>query len=92
MDRDGKMSAGVYAWTDVLGGITPAAFVPEGKTLPIDRVVDCREARAAKSGGRDLRYSVCVAWKQRCLFPDTEQRGYVEEGSHVREIPYHNGG
>lgn len=69
-----------------------AAFVPEGKTLPIDRVADCREARAAKSGGRDLRYSVCVAWKQRCLFPDTEQRGYVEEGSHVREIPYHNGG
>lgn len=90
MDRDGKVYVGVYAWTDVHGIITPEAFVLEGKTLTIDRVVDCREARATKSGGRGLRYTVCVAQKQVCLFMDTERRWYVEEGSHVREIPYNN--
>ncbi len=78
----------VCAKCDEAGRITPVAFTREGQTLPITRVVECREAKETRAGGRGFRYLVRVGDHQTCLYMDEERRWYVEEEQNVREIPY----
>ena len=87
-----RISVPVRARTDVQGRITPEAFTLRGQTLVISRVVDCRPARETKQGGQGTRYTVVAGQMRLRLLLDDEQRWYVEEEQHVREIPRYNGG
>lgn len=84
----GRIYVKVCARTDENGHITPVAFTREGLTLPITRVLECREAKETREGGRGTRYLVRAGEHQACLYLDEERRWYVKEDEHVREIPY----
>lgn len=88
----GKVYVSVWARAEPDGRIIPEAFKLRGQTLVVERVLERREARATKAGGRGTRYTVRVGQAQACLFMDEERRWYVEEEEHVREVPHHDGG
>ncbi len=78
----------VCARADEKGNITPVAFTMNGQTLPIARVIERRDARETKAGGRGKRFLVRVGNKQICLYLDEDRRWFVEVEDNVREIPY----
>ena len=89
---EGKTYVWVRARTDENGRTTPEAFRLGDALLPIARVVERREARATKQGGRGTRCTVVVGQTRMYLYLDEDRRWFVEEESHVRKIPHHHGG
>jgi len=81
----------VRACADEQGRVTPEMLRLRGQTLKIDRVVDCRPARQTRQGGSGIRYTVLIGQTPLRLCWD-DRRWYVEEESHVREVPYFHGG
>lgn len=82
----------VSADTDEAGRVTPVSMVLHGVSMAIDRVLDCRQAHATKTGGQGMRYTVRIGHAQAYLFQDDDQRWFVEEDEHVRQVPHHDGG
>ncbi len=70
--------------TDETGLITPLSLVFRGSRIPIDRVLERRQAHAVKTGGQGMRYTVRIGSRQAYLFQDDAQRWFVEEFGHVR--------
>jgi hypothetical protein len=82
----------VSAETDETGQITPFLLILRGVKLPIDRVLDRRQAHATKAGGQGMRYTVRIGKNQAYLFQDDAQRWFVEEDDDVRQVPHYDGG
>lgn len=75
----------VEAHYDALGNITPLQIVWEdGRSFPVDRVLDVRRAASRKIGGGGLRFTVRILGQQRYLFFD-ENRWFVEGKSEQME-------
>ncbi|MBQ4551422.1 MAG: hypothetical protein IKM26_00165 [Clostridia bacterium] len=68
------------------GSITPHALTFHDQQFIIDRVLDRRPAAATKAGGQGMRYTVRIGGKQTYIFLDEQQRWFVEEKEHVRQI------
>lgn len=68
------------------GSITPHALTFHDQQFIIDRVLDRRPAAATKAGGQGMRYTVRIGDKQTYIFQDEQQRWFVEEKEHVRQI------
>ena len=62
------------------GSITPHALTFH------DQQLDRRPAAATKAGGQGMRYTVRIGGKQTYIFLDEQQRWFVEEKEHVRQI------
>lgn len=77
---------------DETGKITPTSLVFQGQVLPIDQVLERRQAHATKTGGQGMRYTIRIGKHQTYLFQDDAQRWFVEEENHVRKIPPDNRG
>jgi hypothetical protein len=69
---------------DETGRITPISLVFRGTRIPIDRVLERKQAHAIKTGGQGMRYTVRIGPHQAYLFQDDAQRWFVEELGHVR--------
>ena len=69
----------VLARTDEDGFITPVAITwDDGRTFPVDRVLDRRQAASLKVGGTGLRYLVRIGHATTYLFYENP-RWFVEE-------------
>lgn len=73
----------VVASFDEEGLATPLILRFEGRELPIDRMMDRRQAAATKAGGQGMRYTIRIGSHQTYLFQDEHQRWFVEERLHV---------
>ena len=69
----------VLARIDEDGCITPVSITWEdGRTFPIDRVLDRRQAASLKVGGTGMRYLVRIGQTTTYLFHE-DPRWFVEE-------------
>ncbi|HPY95231.1 MAG TPA: hypothetical protein PLR12_07355 [Clostridia bacterium] len=87
-----KVYVPVRAQADEAGLITPEGLTVDGNALVIDRVLERREARQTKQGGRGVRYLVRAGHWEAYLYRDEDRRWYLEEDEHVRQIPCFDGG
>ena len=69
---------------DENGLITPVSLMMRGIRMDIDRVLERRQARATKTGGQGMRYTVRIGSRQAFLFQDDERRWFMEEDDRVR--------
>lgn len=87
-----KVYVRVRARADERGCVTPEGFALGGRDLMIDQVLEHREARQTKRGGRGTRYLVRAGGWRGYLYRDEERRWYLEEDEHVRQISRLHGG
>lgn len=65
-DRQGKILPVMFWWDD-------------GRSYPIDKVLDIRRAASLKAGGIGIRYTCRILGKERCLYyDDFGQQWFVE--------------
>ena len=73
-----KVFVNVLARYDTEGGIVPVSVTWEdGRTFPVDRVLEMRPAASLKVGGAGLRYRVRIGRSETYLFLE-ENRGFGE--------------
>ena len=73
-----KVFVNVLARYDTEGGIVPVSVTWEdGRTFPVDRVLEMRAAASLKVGGAGLRYRVRIGRSETYLFLE-ENRWFVE--------------
>lgn len=69
----------VISRTDEDGRVTPVSIVWEdGRTFPVERVLDARQAASLKVGGTGMRYLVQIGSRETFLFYEGP-RWFVEE-------------
>ena len=80
-----KVFVQVSADFDVAGRIHPRAIVWEdGRTFPIDRVLDVRPAPSLKVGGCGMRYTCRIRGQETYLYLDGSQ--WFMEGKDAKTI------
>ena len=73
-----KVFVNVLARYDTEGGIVPVSVTWEdGRTFPVDRVLEMRPAASLKVGGAGLRYRGRIGRSETYLFLE-ENRWFVE--------------
>lgn len=73
----------VTACYDEEGIATPLTLRFKDREMPIDRVMDRRQAAATKAGGQGMRYTIRIGSHHTYLFQDEHQRWFVEEHLNV---------
>lgn len=75
----GRKFVKMEAEFDLDGKITPTVLHwPDGKTYPIDKVLDVRPAPSLKAGGQGLRYICRICGQERPIWLE-DGRWFVEE-------------
>ena len=63
---------------DEIGKIRPLKiYWEDGRSFPVDRLLDVRRAASTRAGGQGMRYTCRICGRETCLFED-EGRWFVE--------------